>query len=248
VRFIGHLDLVRVWERAARRARLPLAFTQGYAPRPRMHFGPALPTCFESTAEYLDIDLANPMDPQTAAAALTEVLPEGIDVVAAVELEDNGSLQALITTLEYVVALDPAVDPGAVDASVAAVLAADSIPFEIERKGERKTVDLRTGIIELVVVADPSSLPRVDLVPPALFEAGTCLWMRLGAQPRSTRPTEVLSAMQAPETQSLQPQLVHRSAQCCGAGGHLFEPLTARGDKPRALPEHQETAHGTLRP
>ncbi|MDZ7732520.1 MAG: TIGR03936 family radical SAM-associated protein [Acidimicrobiia bacterium] len=57
VRFIGHRDVARVWERAWRKARLPIAYSEGFSPRPKMHFGLALSTGYESWAEYVDIDL-----------------------------------------------------------------------------------------------------------------------------------------------------------------------------------------------
>ena len=63
VRWTSHRDLARVWERAIRRVALPVAYSQGFSPRPKMHFGLALSTGHESLAEYLDIDL----DPAHAA-------------------------------------------------------------------------------------------------------------------------------------------------------------------------------------
>ena len=54
LRFLGHRDLARCWERAIRKAELPIAYSEGFSPRPRMHFGLALPTGCESEAEYGD--------------------------------------------------------------------------------------------------------------------------------------------------------------------------------------------------
>jgi radical SAM-linked protein len=59
VRFTSHRDVARLWERALRKAGVPVAYTGGFAPRPRLHFGLALPTGYESHAEYLDVDLTS---------------------------------------------------------------------------------------------------------------------------------------------------------------------------------------------
>ena len=60
VRFTSHRDVARLWERALRRAELPVALTEGFSPRPKVHFGLALPTGYESDGEYLDVDLRRP--------------------------------------------------------------------------------------------------------------------------------------------------------------------------------------------
>ena len=60
IRFTSHRDMARVWERALRRAELPVASSQGFTPRPRISFGLALPTGAESIAEYVDIDSIEP--------------------------------------------------------------------------------------------------------------------------------------------------------------------------------------------
>src|SRR5437868_14736650 len=92
VRWTSHRDVARMWERACRRVQLPLAYTEGFSPRPKMHFGLALPTGAESVAEYLDIDLAADasvvenckVDIAGLPALLSPALPAGVDVTAVV--------------------------------------------------------------------------------------------------------------------------------------------------------------------
>ena len=86
IRFTSQRDVARMWERALRRAELPLAYTEGFSPRPQLSFGLALPTGCESLAEYLDVVLDD-RRPETAAVdldtlpgLLTGLLPEGVDV------------------------------------------------------------------------------------------------------------------------------------------------------------------------
>ena len=86
VRFLSHRDLARIWERAMRRAELPVTYSVGFSPRPKLHFGLALSVGHESLAEYLDVDLVSPLSQDDLAALparLSAVLPEGIDCTPA---------------------------------------------------------------------------------------------------------------------------------------------------------------------
>lgn len=254
VRFIGHLDLVRVWERAIRRADLPLAFTEGFSPRPRMHFGLALPTTFTSSAEYLDIDLRDDVDASTATERLDSVLPEGIGVVAAAPVDpDTASLQSVVVASEYLVAT-PA-PPEIVEAGIRGLLAAEALPFELERKGRRQTIDLRPGVLEIALVAssdgDPGEVAATiarDLGPEGIDASVGCriVRMRLAARPRSFRPTEVCSVTEP----RIVPKLVHRSAQLMGGPVAFTEPLPAGSPAepaPRSEPVEQRSRNGPLR-
>src|SRR5437764_9182978 len=90
VRWTSHRDLARMWERACRRIQLPVAYTEGFSPRPKMHFGLALPTGAESLAEYLDLDLTPEAsvvencraDLDGLSTLLSPALPAGVDVTA----------------------------------------------------------------------------------------------------------------------------------------------------------------------
>lgn len=254
VRFIGHLDLVRVWERAIRRADLPLAFTEGFSPRPRMHFGLALPTTFTSSAEYLDIDLRDEVDAASATERLNAVLPEGIGVVAAAPVDsDAASLQSVVVASDYLV-VTPA-PPEIVEAGIRGVLAAEALPFELERKGRQQTIDLRPGVLEIALLTsadgDPGEVAATitrDLGPEGIDAAAGCriVWMRLAARPRSYRPTEVCSV---PEHRIV-PKLVHRSAQLVGGPVDFTEPLPAGSPAepaPCSEPVEERSRYGPLR-
>ena len=84
VRFTSHRDVARAWERALRRAELPVALTEGFNPRPKVHFGLALPTGAESLGEYLDVDFRDgePVVVEALPELLSPRLPDGIDVEA----------------------------------------------------------------------------------------------------------------------------------------------------------------------
>src|SRR5947207_1537918 len=104
IRWTSHRDVARMWERAFRRADVPLARTQGFSPRPKVSFGLALPTGHESVAEYLDLELTREVDIAALPARLTAALPAGIDVLAAAPIDDRaGSLQEEVTSCTWLV-------------------------------------------------------------------------------------------------------------------------------------------------
>ena len=94
IRFTSHRDVARLWERALRRSRLPVAYSQGFVPHPLVSFGLALPTGCESMGEYLDVRLGGPSPGETPVAdlpeALSTLLPEGMEVQAAALIGDSG--------------------------------------------------------------------------------------------------------------------------------------------------------------
>ena len=111
VRFTSHRDVARMWERALRRSRLPVAYSQGFVPHPLVSFGLALPTGCESRGEYLDVRLGPPAPEETSladlAAVLSPLLPEGVDVTAAgVVPEAEGSLQQEVASCDWELEVD----------------------------------------------------------------------------------------------------------------------------------------------
>ena len=102
VRFISHRDVARGFERAFRIVELPLAFTLGFSPRPKVSFGLALSVGHESIAEYLDVELREPVDTGAWPERLSAALPEGIDVTGVAPLADRApALQEAVTLVEY---------------------------------------------------------------------------------------------------------------------------------------------------
>src|SRR6478672_9327156 len=102
VRWISHRDVARAFERALRIEQLPLAFTLGFSPRPKVSFGLALSTGYESEAEYLDLELAEPIDLEPLPARLTAALPIGLEVDAVVALEERApALQEVVAAVTW---------------------------------------------------------------------------------------------------------------------------------------------------
>ena len=164
VRFTSHRDIARCLERAVRRAELPVASTEGFSPRPKMHFGLALSTGHESLGEYLDVDLTDPegaeVDLEALPERLTPLLPPGIDVEAVVVIDrSETSLQEAVTSCTWVIEV-PGPSPEVLTAAVDSMLAATELPVNRERKGKKVADDLRPCILGLSVVgATPPTLP-----------------------------------------------------------------------------------------
>jgi radical SAM-linked protein len=217
VRFTSHRDLARLWERALRRAQLPVASTEGFSPRPKVHFGLALPTGYESLGEYLDVDLREPesasLDLDTLPEQLTPLFPEGITVDAAAVVDPKApSLQESVTACEWRIEV-PGLAPDAARREVDRLLAAQTIPVVRQRKGKEVHDDIRPYVLELVV-AGPI---------PALAGPGTELRAVFGTQPRGLRPAELLAAFVPPVDEGR----VCRLHQWITLEGERREPLSA---------------------
>lgn len=89
VRFISHRDVARAFDRAIRVRRLPVAFTEGFSPRPKMSFGLALPVGAESDAEYLDMAFAGSVEPGEVGESLSAALPVGMEITGAETLVEH---------------------------------------------------------------------------------------------------------------------------------------------------------------
>ena len=153
VRFTSHRDAARMWERALRRAGLPVAFTEGFTPRPKISFGLALPTGAESIAEYVDIELqrdiaAGDIDLDTLPARLTDALPAGFDVLVAGEREPGvDSLQEAVTSCTWELWSPLLTAADHLDAC--RLLGSTELVLERERKGKRSADDVRPMILDL---------------------------------------------------------------------------------------------------
>src|ERR671916_1933659 len=117
LRFLSHRDVARSFERAVRRAGVPVSYSHGFSPHPRLSWIGAAPTGAASEAEYLEIGLTRPVDPGELAAALDAALPDGLDVLAAVAA-DGTPLADRIDASEWHIAL-PGVAPDDVERAVA---------------------------------------------------------------------------------------------------------------------------------
>ncbi len=151
-RFLGNHELATAFMRAGRRAGLPLAFSKGHHPMPRMSFGPALSLGFASHGEYMDIDLDAAWASRDVMNALNRELPDGLVIVEAEAHDVNlPSIDRALTSFTYSVSLDriPAARLGddALTTRLAAFTAAPTYPITKEIKGRARTIDARATVV-----------------------------------------------------------------------------------------------------
>lgn len=214
VRFVSHRDLARVWERALRKAELPVHYSSGFTTRPKVHFGLALSVGHESIAEFIDIDvdesrLTEPFDPDKTARRLTDALPDGMDVTALATIGSSElSLQEQVTSTAWLFTLDGP-SPVSVAARVSDVLAIGELVVTRQRKGQSVTDDIRPNLVALHT-HEPG-----DTGGTAVLEA------ELGTRPRAVRPSELLAALD-PTWEAIR---VCRTAQWINDDADRVEPL-----------------------
>lgn len=174
LRYTGHLDLHKLWERAARRAELPLAYSQGFHPQPKMNIAAALPLGFSSRCEVLDMRLEHDIPLDGLREKLQGTLPTGIQVTKVENVDERApTLQTQVVSAEYEVSLADADFGSDVKRKIESVLASDSII----RTRREKEYDLRR-LIEALDLLDGKIL------------------MKLAAREGATgRPEEVLAEL-----------------------------------------------------
>jgi len=167
-RYVSARDLTSVWERALRRADLPIAYSEGFTPHPKVSFPDALPVGVASTGEYAELTFAVPIDPGPGIAALSATLPTGMEILTYWEVPDGAPklarmLPATLWELEYEV-LDASSDRIAQDLAELAerALASHELTAQRERaNGEVRTVDVRAALEDLrVSIVDTTPLLR----------------------------------------------------------------------------------------
>lgn len=219
VRFVSHRDVARLFERALRKLRLPVAYTEGFSPRPKLSFGLALTVAHESEAEYLDVELFEPIDLGALPAELTDALPDGMTVDAVINIEPGTpSLQQAIVSCDWRIEL-LGTTPDALTAAVADVLAAAELPLERVRKGKTTVADVRPAILHLEVAG-----PTVD---------GVELYAQLATESVSLRPSELVRTLDAALDDELVEGRVRRTHQWMIVDGSRCEPVSPPGPSTR---------------
>lgn len=179
MQYTGHLDTHLAWERTVRRARLPLAYSQGFHPQPKIQLAAALPLGFTSGAEVADIWLESAFPLDAVRAALEPAMPPGLGLVEVAEAPlDAPALQTRVRAALYRVTLTSLLPPEALDARVADLLDR----AEIRRVRRDKTYDLRPLIESLERLRSAGDVHLLD--------------MQLAAREGATgRPEEVVAAL-----------------------------------------------------
>jgi radical SAM-linked protein len=148
-RFLSHLDQVRTMERIFRRAGLPLAFSEGFNPHPKVSYGSALAVGVTSEGEYLDLELREYLPPEEIMERLRPVMPPGLKVLELKEIKDRTvSLAALINMARYRVEIPEDGEISEQQAGEAVERTLTCSIYTVTRKGKNgpREVELRKGI------------------------------------------------------------------------------------------------------
>ncbi|MGI5120976.1 TIGR03936 family radical SAM-associated protein [Marinactinospora thermotolerans] len=219
MRFASHRDIARALERALRRAGIPVAFSAGFTPHPKISYTGAAPTGVASEAEYFELVLTETADPEQVRVRLDAAMPEGIDVVAVVAAAAGGLVDRLEAS-EWRVDM-PGVAPDDAAAAAAAFLAADTIEVERLTKKGRRRFDVRSAVLKLEV--DGRAAKEQD-------ETYAILRMVVRHTTPAVRPDDVVSGLRqvaglAPPSSPLMTRLAQGPLD--GASGEIADPFAA---------------------
>ena len=221
LRFTSHRDFARAFERALRRAAVPIAYSQGFTPHPKISYASAAPTGVGSEAEYLEIGLQAEVDPAQLVLALDAALSPGLDVLEAV-VAGEGSLADRIDASRWRLEL-PEVDPAVAAAAVKSFLDAGEVLVERMTKQGRRSFDARAAVTHLAVT-EQSHLPSGAFAAPCAI-----IDLVVRQVTPAVRPDDVLSGLRV--VAGLEPPVpprVTRLAQgTLTAQGEIVDPLDA---------------------
>jgi radical SAM-linked protein len=243
LRFTSHRDFQRAFERALRRADVPMAYSAGFTPHPKVSYAGAAPTGVASEAEYLEMSVARRCDPAQLRTLLDESLPPGLDVLDVVEAAP-GNLAERLQASVWEIRL-PEIEPADAAKAVDTFLAAPSVEVDRMTKNGLRTFDARAAVVAFTV-ADPAGAEtgrhEIDAGHPGVdgLADRPCAILRLVVRHTTpaVRPDDVLSGLRlvadlAPPV----PAAVTRLAQgpLDTATGAVTDPLA---------PEHAVTSTG----
>lgn len=210
LRFSSHRDFQRALERALRRAEVPVAFSAGFNPRPKVSYANAAATGVASEAEYVEIAVTAVLDPEKVRSALDESLPAGLDVLEVVEVRTPDLVERLEASV-YEVRL-PGVSAPDAQRAVTALLAADQVQVERLTKNGLRTFDARAAVVRLEV-RDTREDDAAAADGPAGQPPCAILDLVVRHATPAVRPDDVLAALRVVDLDAPVAALVTRWAQ-----------------------------------
>jgi radical SAM-linked protein len=180
LRFTSHRDVARAFERALRRAGVPMAYSQGFTPHPKISWIGASPTGVASEAEYLEIQVIELVDAVRLVNELDAVLPPGLDLLEAIPATGHGSLTERIEASRWRVEL-PGVSPERLQDAVTKLLVVEEVQVERLTKQGKRMIDVRPAIVSAEVSGINEAYGILELVVRQLTPA--------------VRPDDVMSAL-----------------------------------------------------
>ncbi|MFD3514548.1 TIGR03936 family radical SAM-associated protein [Streptomyces sp. NPDC058657] len=194
LRFTSHRDFQRAFERALRRAEVPMAYSAGFTPHPKVSYANAAPTGTGSEAEYLEIALTAPRDPATLRGLLDESMPDGLDIIDAVESRTSGLADRLTASI-WELRLNGVSQEEAAKA-VDTFLAAGTVEVQRRTKNGMRSFDAREAVVEMTAVPAPQA-PADDAGDRTTAEPCAILRLVVRHMTPAVRPDDVLSGLHA---------------------------------------------------
>jgi len=200
VKFISHLDIMRLWQRALHRAGVSLAYTEGFSPHPRISLAAPLSVGVTSEAELMDVFVARQVSPHFFIDAVSQQLPSGIDILQVYQIAlTMPSLQSQIRYAEYTVGVEVEKGQEDIESALASLLSLKELPWQHQRDTGTRFYDLRVLIDDLWLIDWRQSYCTIG--------------MKLRCDNRgSGRPEQVILALGFTHY----PQLIHRTKLILG--------------------------------
>ncbi len=153
LKFISHLDIMRLWERALRRARIKLAYSEGFNPRPRVSLAAPLAVGVTSEAELMDVFVNGTVSPHWFTSSVTRQLPSGIEISAVYQIAGNlPSLQSQVRFAEYTVIVNKELGRDEMKSAISELLSLEKLPWSHLRDTGKRSYDLRALIDDIQLV------------------------------------------------------------------------------------------------
>ena len=150
VKFISHLDIMRLWQRALRRADISLAYSEGFSPHPRISLAAPLPIGVTSEAELMDILCSRWVSPHFFIAAVSQQLPPGIKILQVYQIAPSQpSLQSQVGYAEYKVDVETEKEQKDIESALTSLLSVKHLPWQHQRDTGKRSYDLRPLIDDL---------------------------------------------------------------------------------------------------
>lgn len=230
LRFTSHRDFARAFERAVQRAGLPIAYSQGFTPHPKISYASAAPTGVASEAEYLEIGLRAPVEPEQVRAALDAALSPGLDVLAAVEASGPLGLAERIDASRWRIEL-PGLTAAEVTPAIEAFRASDEVSVERLTKQGRRRFDARAAVVMIAVLESEGPPSGVGSTPCAILD------LVVRQVTPSVRPDDVLAGLRvvADLVPPVSPRVTRLAQGRLTPQGEIVDPFddgTITGDPP----------------
>ncbi|HEY41081.1 MAG TPA: DUF2344 domain-containing protein [Dehalococcoidia bacterium] len=165
LKFISHLDIIRLWERALRRAHIALAYSEGFSPHPRISLAAPLSVGITSDVELMDVVLAGQVSPHWFTASVNRQLPPGLSALEARLIAPGiPSLQSQVRFARYEVDIETDKDTPGIETAISNLLALEHLPWHHMRDTGRRDYDLRALINDIRLVGHDDSHCTIEMM------------------------------------------------------------------------------------